>query len=33
MVNKSTVNKSYKANYEYSFHPQTIAESQHLAET
>lgn len=33
VVNRSTVNKSYKASYEYSFHPQTIAESQVLAQT
>jgi hypothetical protein len=32
VINKSTANKSYKASYEYSFHPQTIAESQQLAE-
>lgn len=31
IVNKSTLNKSYKNNYEYSFHPQTVIESQALA--
>ncbi|OMJ69045.1 hypothetical protein SteCoe_33341 [Stentor coeruleus] len=31
VVNKSTVNKSYKTNYEYSFHPQTVLESESLA--
>lgn len=31
IINKSTVNKSYKVNYEYSFHPQTVIESEVLA--
>lgn len=31
VINKSTVNKSYKTKYEYSFHPQTVMESETLA--
>ncbi|OMJ89201.1 hypothetical protein SteCoe_8677 [Stentor coeruleus] len=31
VINKSTVNKSYKTNYDYSFHPQTVMESESLA--
>ena len=31
IVNKSTLNKSYKNNYDYSFHPQTVIESENMA--
>ncbi|OMJ94962.1 hypothetical protein SteCoe_1825 [Stentor coeruleus] len=31
IINKNTTNKEYKVNYEYSFHPQTIIESEILA--